>query len=251
MVTDLRRCENCNLLFRTPTTTEEESIEFYQNTYKQGFTTDLPSDIQLQDLLNKKLVNTEKDYSKWIKILDLLGGVPQQRLLDYGCSWGYGSWQFREAGYGVTAFEISKPRCLYAKEKLGIDAKNSLSEIQGEFDIIFSPHVIEHLPSVSNYLTFAKNHLHPGGILDTVCPNGSEKFRDLNLKNYSKFWGLVHLQLPDEKFHTKYFGETNLLITSEPYNLSLFRNWDKSSLCLGDLTGSELLSVWAKPEKES
>lgn len=250
IVTDLRRCKSCNLLFRTPTTTEKESIAFYQKTYKQGFTTDLPTDSQLEHLLNKKFINTEKDYSKWIKILSLLGCSPQQSLLDYGCSWGYGSWQFREAGYRVAAFEISKHRCQYAKEKLHINAQDSLSEIQEEFDIIFSSHVIEHLPSVSNYLKFATSHLRPGGILVTVCPNGSEKFRSLEPKKYTDFWGLVHPQLPDEKFYINYFGESNLLISSDPYDLSLICDWNKSSLCLGNLSGSELLSIWVKPDKK-
>lgn len=246
--TDLRRCSNCNLLFRTPTTTEEESTAFYQNTYKQGFTTNLPSDAQLKQSLDTKFVNTEKDYTDRINILKALDADTNRRLLDYGCSWGYGSWQFQEAGYKVTAFEISKPRCQYAREKLHIDAKDSLSEIEEEFDIIFSSHVIEHLPLVSDYLDFAIAHLRPGGILVTICPNGSEKFRDLNPKAYTQLWGLVHPQLPDEEFYLKYFENSKLLVTSSPYDFSLLRNWDKNSLYLENLSGCELLCVWVKPD---
>ena len=34
LFTSLRRCKNCLLMYRTPTTTEEESNKFYQNSWR-------------------------------------------------------------------------------------------------------------------------------------------------------------------------------------------------------------------------
>lgn len=249
LVTDLRRCDQCQLLFRTPTTAERENFLLYQEKYTQGYTTDCPNDARLEELVSVNFAHSERDYSRFINILSALGAKPEQRLLDYGCSWGYGAWQFQKADYKVTAFEISKPRCQYAYEKLGVDAKNTLTEIQGSFDIIFSSHVIEHLPSVSKYLDFAMEHLNYGGFLVTVCPNGSESFRSTEPGSYSKLWGLYHPQLPDEKFYIQKFGKSRLFISSQLSDLSLLENWDKQSFTLGDLSGSELLSIWVKPSE--
>ncbi|MGC9332457.1 MAG: methyltransferase domain-containing protein [Bacteroidales bacterium] len=245
-ITELRRCSKCFLLFRTPTTSEKENFQFYQKTYRQGFVTECPSENQLNQLLETKFANTVKDFSIYIQILEALGASPGKRLLDYGCSWGYGAWQFQQAGYEVTAFEVSQPRCLYARDKLGIDATFNVSDIKGSFDIIFSNHVVEHLPSVHQYLEFAINHLRPGGFLMTITPNGSEEFRNLNPNAYSKLWGFYHPQFLDDKYYLNYFGHSNLLLTSKMSAMSLFKNWDQQSFFLGNLSSSNLLCIWKK-----
>src|SRR6185503_5040907 len=116
LVTALRRCHNCALQFRTPTTSEKESYSFYQAEYAQGFTTEMPSAEELEMLKQKQFKGTDRDYSRALRILSALGCRPGMRLLDYGCSWGYGSWQFAQAGYEVAGFEISAPRCEYARK---------------------------------------------------------------------------------------------------------------------------------------
>lgn len=246
LVTDLRRCKNCSLLFRTPTTSHEENQHFYQQNYTQGFTTEVPDDNQLDGYLSTGFANSEKDFISYLKILEALGIKPEQSILDYGCSWGYGSWQFQAAGYRVTGFEVSKPRCEFACRRLGINATNSLSDIHGEFDVIFSAHVIEHLPAVSDFLEFTQRHLVPGGLLVTICPNGSRTYRSLHRKNYKRLWGLVHPQLLDEVYYRKYFNDLNLYISSTPYNYASLSEWNQQDLQLNSLEGSELLCVWKK-----
>ena len=88
----LRRCANCHLLFRTPTTSSKENKRFYQNEYREGFTTDTPSDTELKALLNAGFAGSKKDYAGYIDVIKALGAQEGDKLLDYGCSWGYGSW---------------------------------------------------------------------------------------------------------------------------------------------------------------
>lgn len=109
--TALRRCSNCKLLFRTPTTNAEENAAFYQKDYSQGFTTDVPSDSELEILKSTDFKGCAIDYSNYIAVLEALGVTTGQRILDFGCSWGYGSYQLQQHGFSVTAFEISEPRC--------------------------------------------------------------------------------------------------------------------------------------------
>lgn len=244
LVTDLRRCENCALLFRTPTTSHQENQQFYQQAYTQGFTTEVPSESQLSAYLSTSFSDSAKDFTPYLKILEALGVKPKQSILDYGCSWGYGAWQLRAAGYRVTGFEVSKPRCEFASQRLNINAKNSLADIQGQFDVVFSSHVIEHLPAVSEFLEFAKQHLAQDGFLVTICPNGSEVYRENHRENYKKLWGLVHPQLLDEVFYRKYFNDLNLYIASTPYDYTSLSKWDQKSPLLHSLEGSELLCIW-------
>ena len=92
LVTALKRCECCQLLFRTPATNSKENASFYQEKYTQGFTTDCPSDDLLSTYLEHCFTGGEKDYSHYIDIVLAAGGNKGDRLFDFGCSWGYGSW---------------------------------------------------------------------------------------------------------------------------------------------------------------
>ena len=134
-------------------------MSFYQTRYSQGFTTDTPSPAQLDALKASGFKGTEKDYTQNLAVLRAIGCRPGARLFDYGCSWGYGSWQLVQAGYDVTAFEISVPRADYARIHLGINVQTRPEDVQGPFDAFFSSHVPEHVTSVADTLCLARRVL--------------------------------------------------------------------------------------------
>jgi len=207
IVTTLRRCPKCCLLYRAPTTPAKQQSEFYQRQYSQGFTTDLPSKEKLRDLMEGGFVGTERDYSRYLKLLFGLGIKKGSRILEYGCSWGYGAWQLKQAGFRVTAFEISQPRCRYAREKLAVEAVEELSGAEGGFDASFSSHVLEHVDNVETALERQMGLLRPGGWLVGVTPNGSLSYRKEHAANFHRLWGLVHPQLLTNEFlHKKFAG---------------------------------------------
>ena len=150
-VTKLVRCNNCKFMFRIPTTNFEESNKYYQDEYsgggqdliedKKNFTVDFPEEFKN---INPKLINfknTDKDYSKYILILSKIKkkiSTKKLKLFDYGCSWGYGSYQLKQAGYDVTSYEISKSRSNFAESKLGIKIISNLNNVEQEtFDFFF------------------------------------------------------------------------------------------------------------------
>ena len=59
-------------------------------------------------LLSTRFAGEEKNYAGYIAVLHALGVAEGARMLDFGCSWGYGSWQLAQAGFAVEAFEISR-----------------------------------------------------------------------------------------------------------------------------------------------
>ena len=251
LVTTLHRCSCCHLLFRLPTTTEAENRMFYQSDYKRGFTTDMPSLPELNQLLDRQFIGSEKDYSRYIEVLNALGCRPGNNLFDFGCSWGYGSWQMMQAGFKVKAFEISKPRATYARQNLHVETFTEIQELKNKkemesyFDVFFSCHVLEHVPNIEEVFHFAFYLLKPGGLFVAFTPNGSESFRRIDPKMWHIFWGRIHPNLLDDVYYRTHFSNTPYLLASSPYDLEKIRSIDlqhNTRKCM-NLDGSELLFV--------
>jgi 2-polyprenyl-3-methyl-5-hydroxy-6-metoxy-1,4-benzoquinol methylase len=246
LVTELRRCRRCRLLFRSPTLPAEETKEFYQEDYSQGFTTDLPDATALAALTAARFQGTEKDYAPYLQVLEALGVGPGARVFDFGCSWGYGSWQLCEAGYDVQAFEISKPRAAYARERLGVSTHTTPPAPQASFDVFFSAHVLEHVPSVAGAVSYGLSMLRPGGLLVAFTPNASAAYRRARPERWMQAWGLVHPNFLDDAFYQTNWGTCPHLLASRPYRLETMRGWAAAPRCsatIDDLAGDELLFV--------
>lgn len=243
-VTALRECSVCALRFRTPKDARESAEKFYvEEVYKQGFTTDLPSDKELQAMLARNFTGTEKDFSSPIEVLFSAGLRPGARVLDFGSSWGYGSWQMRKAGFDVLSYEIGRGRARYAKEKLGCIMVENLRELDGSVDCFFSSHVIEHLPDPNILFDEAQHALKPDGIFVCFCPNGAtEREQEHGRQIYDDHWGAIHplMVTPNfmrhETLKRRRFASCNVF--SYPFNPAEVR--DRRD---GKLDGSELLTV--------
>ncbi len=245
-VTRLLRCDNCKLLYRVPTTSDEEYSHYYQEDYSEGFTTDLPSVNKLKEMKDINFVGTEKDYSKYIDVLRALGCGDGDKLLDYGCSWGYGSWQFSQAGFVVKSFELSRQRAEFASRHLSVDVYSYIPEIGkiGEpFDIFFSAHVLEHVPKLSGVIDLAREVVRPGGLFIAYTPNGSSFYRNINPKGWHSSWGFVHPLVLDDVFYQSFFHDKQHLIDSYPYEISKYSAWasEKGESFVLRLDGAELL----------
>lgn len=249
LVTSLRRCNACQLLYRAPTTTADENASFYQKTYTQGFTTDIPSDNQLKTYLSKAFVGMEKDYSTYIEIIRKANGTNGNKVFDFGCSWGYGSWQFQQNGFEVESFEISIRRAEFAKSKLGVKVHTSLSEVSGLFDIVFSSHVLEHVPSVQESITFCFSILKPGGLFVAITPNGSADYQKKSPDAWHRQWGLVHPNFLDGDFYRSFFTDNPCFLASNPYPMREIESWginQHERRIANQLNGEELLVIVKK-----
>jgi len=246
LVTALRRCNGCQLLFRTPTTDFTENASFYQEDYVEGFTTDCPNDQVLSEYLETSFRGTEKDYSRYIDVIYAAGASPGDRIFDFGCSWGYGSWQIAQRGFDVECYEISLPRAHFARDKLGLKVHPSLSEVGAGFDVFFSAHVLEHVPSVEEVINFGMSILKPHGLFIAFTPNGSTQYREVAEESWNKLWGMVHPNFLDEKFYKSRFTQSPPLILSNPFSLDVIREWefaDKVNHHGIQLNGDELLLI--------
>jgi 2-polyprenyl-3-methyl-5-hydroxy-6-metoxy-1,4-benzoquinol methylase len=242
-VTALRECAQCFLLFRTPTTSTAENRKFYEYAYRQGFTTELPTLADLQELKRTLFKGTEKDYSAILSLLASLGLRAGDRVFDFGCSWGYGSWQLRQAGYDVASYEISALRARYAAEHLGVHLSDVSAEPAGTYDAFFSSHVIEHVPNPREMVENGMRLLRPGGLFVALTPNGTHAFRKANPAAWSKLWGQVHPQLITERWINQVAANRAWLVTATPPDPNALEAWKGSKRVAGQLVGPELLFV--------
>ncbi len=175
-------------MFRWPKDTVGFNAQFYQRKYREpGLTTDLPDRQTLERLLAAEFAGTDKDFHDKIEILKRL--VPSGKVLDFGCSWGYGVFQLRTAGYDAMGFEISKPRASFGRRELGITILEDYDRLaechRGQFDAIFCSHVLEHLPTLDRVFDLFCSLLKPGGLLLVFVPNcGGDMARQLGVR-----WG--------------------------------------------------------------
>jgi hypothetical protein len=193
LVTSLWECTACALRFRVPKDQLDSAEDFYQEAYTEGFTTDCPSPETLESLISTGFAGTEKDYSAYLSVLGSVGLKPGDPMLDFGSSWGYGSWQLSRAGFKVFSYEISRPRAEYAGTKLGCSMVRSPDDLQARVKCLFSAHVIEHLPNPSLMWEVADKILTDEGLIVCFCPNGEPAREALvSVGDYDQLWGKVH-----------------------------------------------------------
>lgn len=214
LVTKLVRCADCQLMFRTPIDRDDFNFRFYNHQYTEGTTTKYPSDQELEYLKSIEFEGSEQNYKGYISFLGRYGIEPGMRLFDFGCSWGYGSYQMAKAGYDVRSYEIGTRRRNYGIQRLGVKHIDEPFEINTghplheSFDCFFSAHVLEHVPSPGKIFDLAWRCLKPGGAFVAFTPNGNEAFRLYNDRSWHKLWGAVHPNFLDKVFYERHFARS-------------------------------------------
>jgi hypothetical protein len=239
LVTMLCECPDCQLKFRVPKEDPVAAEDFYQEAYQEGFTTEMPSPAVLARLLERKFIGSAKDYSTYIAVCQAAGLRENAVILDFGCSWGYGSWQLRQAGFRVYSYEVSRARADYARNSLGCEMIEDLTSLSGKVDCLFSAHVIEHLPDPTMIVNTAREILAPKGMAISFCPNGDTSSSWSN--HYSDLWGKHHPSVITPAFLQRASAAAGLSLRtySDPYDLRAIY----SDAAVRDLPGEELCAI--------
>ena len=175
LLIEARKCDFCGLVFRWPCDNPAATRDFYEGSYDGQQATTLPVSIdELGALTRQQFRNTPYDRSHRIALVQSI--VPQGRLLDFGCSWGYSVAQWQSAGYSAVGFELARDRARFGRTQLGVDIRDDLASLEnepaGSFDIVYTDHVFEHLPALRRPLNLFARLLRPGGLLLMMTPNG-------------------------------------------------------------------------------
>jgi len=158
---DISVCGKCGLVFTDP---QPEPVELLKR-YGEGYYAHWISDRQRKA--------REKLWERRVKVVRKIRG--SGKLLDVGCGEGLFLHTAQKHGYEVSGIEISEYAAKYARDKFGLEVRNtSLLEsgfADNTFDIITLWHVLEHLPSPGKELEKARRLLKPGGCLIAAVPN--------------------------------------------------------------------------------
>ena len=223
LILQLRSCKDCGLRFRWPKETPDFSEKFYQKDYQEvSFTTELPDPATLQQFIANNFVDSPKDFTLPIAVLKQF--LPDGRVLDFGCSWGYGAFQLRHAGYDALGFEISRPRAELARRELGIETLDDLGDLDkipdNSLDGIYASHVLEHLLSLKEIFAFYARVVKPGGVVLILVPNGGGKSaRELGV-GWKTLINEKHTLALDRDFFEKNLSPYGFQVStlSEPYD---------------------------------
>ena len=223
LLLELRRCRTCGLMFRYPKDDAAKNRAYYQDDYRDPNVTSLPDEAALKASMAQGFGGGNLDFTRHIAHIRTAGGAG--KLLDLGCSWGYGVWQFRRAGFDALGFEISKPRARFGRERLGVEIIDSLDRLaalpDAAFDVVHASHVLEHLPDIAMTLRFVRRVLRPGGLFAIYVPNcGGTTAQRLGLA-----WGgsisEEHVLALDARFfatNLPTYGFTTIAFGSAPYD---------------------------------
>jgi SAM-dependent methyltransferase len=198
LLAQLRHCPDCELLFLWPRTGITDTT-FYQDDYSEGTLTDLPSSYELGRLVTARFRGGMLDYSDRVSAVHELCSMG--RLLDYGASWGYGVWQFRDAGYDAVGFEVSSRRAAFGREQLDLEIVDNVNDLlSNSFDVIHSSHTLEHVNDLRATFSHFRRLLRLGGHLVVFVPNGGGRSaRELGVR-WGPLIGEKHVNALTEAF---------------------------------------------------
>jgi SAM-dependent methyltransferase len=230
-------------MFRYPKDEPGSAYSFYEGGYDEGMTTDLPDAGRLAAWLATSFAGTEKDLSLKVTLAGRLS--TGRRVLDYGCSWGYGVLQFSRAGFDAIGYEVAGSRARFGRQHLGVPILSSSNELRAlpdaSFDIIFANHVLEHLHAPRIAFEDWRRLLAPNGVLLIFVPNaGGDSAKKLGTR-WGPMIGEKHPLAVDASFLVRALGEYGLFpsFATSPYSedaLQFEANPDA-------LPGDELLAV--------
>jgi 2-polyprenyl-3-methyl-5-hydroxy-6-metoxy-1,4-benzoquinol methylase len=246
LVTKLMECQNCHLYFRYPVDKKEENADFYQTEYQESdeLTTHLPDPSLLEKIKMDRFTYGNKNADRFLNLFArLFPDEKSLRIIDYGSSWGYTSYQFKQAGHQVQGYEISKPRANYGIKNLEVDICLDEKMLRKENHIFFSYHVIEHHPDIASMVSLAKSLLKDGGYFIAFSPNGSPPFRHKNEEIFHRFWGKVHPNFMNADFYKHIFRDQPYYITSNPVIYENIHPLQMQQSVIDDLSGEELLVI--------
>jgi SAM-dependent methyltransferase len=250
LVVDILQCNACRLIFRWPQDTPDELDVHYESEFaEEAPQVLLPAPDELQKLLAVDFAPLFGDLSRKIDVLQTLR--PRGRVLDYGCSWGYATYLLKKRGYDVTGFEVSRSRSAYGRKNLGVPILDSLEELEAlpsaSFDVIYSNHVLEHIPSIAGALALCARLLRDDGVAFHILPNFISEAAGSSLR--LDWIGEDHPIAPTVEFFERALPQAGLQsfqFASSPFNGDLAAAIGDRTAKRPPLVGDELLVVARK-----
>ncbi len=163
------RCHNCGLIYVNPRLSKEVLLSLYDETYFKGQGFDKTFNL-MADLSDPEAKRFQDLRALVRRCSDIQKSSRGARLLDFGCGTGQLLTSAREIGYEVFGVDVSPVSCEVVRSQdlpvhCGEITDDSLSELEGSFDVVTATEILEHLYEPKRCLEAIYRLLRPGGLL--------------------------------------------------------------------------------------
>ncbi len=168
---DYVKCSKCQNVYLNPRPTYDE--DYLLSAYDQyGMGNDI---VKTKGVINDKEREILNRYQITLKQLKSEFNKSGS-ILDIGCGTGEFLLAAKELGWKPHGIDISAPMCQHIRENLDLEARSGqFHEMDlsswGKMDVIFSSHVIEHVPFPNAWMQTFHKVLKDDGILCLNIPN--------------------------------------------------------------------------------
>lgn len=239
----LEKCYKCRILFRFPVDTDNTE-RYQEDCDESGFSWELPSDEELERLKVTAFAGTFRDIRPILPAIECL--VKQNaRILDFGASWGYQTFQFNYYGYEAVGYEIGRSRA-QAGSRLGVKLYSDFALLDDSFDLVYSSHVVEHVKNPKEILELQLSKVRPNGFVFGLVPNGSEAYRKANPGNFHLAWGKVHPVFLNDEFLQVNFGTSMPIWVGGRKDIVRVSSWDQRASVVHETNDCELMFIIKK-----
>lgn len=167
---NVMKCNKCGMVCLD--TKEFNSNERYQkdmmrqNAYN-GSTDKKDDFISWNDWINNCAKDDQRRYEQLLEL------CKNKTVLDFGCGCGGFMRRIQHAAKDVGGVELSEEARKRLKEE-NLQTWEFIDDIDEQYDVIVSFHVIEHINEPDDWIESIKKHLKPGGLFVCETPNADD-----------------------------------------------------------------------------
>jgi SAM-dependent methyltransferase len=166
-------CSACNVAFSFPRLEPTQAARFFTDRRPEI----APPYIHRVEDMEATPFDRSRELS-WVRKYVRAG-----KLVDVGCSWGYGVVQARALGFEAFGTELSRTLSRTARERFGLDVHEQdftdLGLEEKSLDVVLAIHVIQHFLDPRAFFADAARVLRAGGVLVGAVPNYDAYLREV------------------------------------------------------------------------
>jgi SAM-dependent methyltransferase len=215
------RCQDCSFIFASPTLDPSLEAATYndakagQSESKQSWMSDLNAGSLYQTHhkwvdLNPFVLGLGFHFQRYQKPCNV--GMSRLRLLDIGCGYGHTLELARVFGLDGTGCDLDRSRVAACREK-GLRVVDP-GEVQGQFEIIISCNVIEHVYDLRGYIGMVSRCLADVGVFVFNGVERSVFAVEVKQRRFKLLHPIEHRNVLTRRSLSKLLGQYNLRLVN-------------------------------------
>ena len=206
---DIVQCSECSLMYCNPRNMGESMLDIYENNYWQDYQTSV-GEVEIKNRVS------DFEFVSHERMGHIFEVKNSGKFLDVGCSQGFLVNEAKKLGYDSYGIDLNQIDIDGGSEMYGVNLEKSLLKNydNGEFDIISSFNVIEHVSDPLEMLLEMRSRLKNDGVIVV----GTHDVECSNHQNEGVNWKHI---IPNE--HLYFFSQDTIRTLADKAGLSMIR----------------------------